>query len=104
MFAGGAVADKGPARGAMQARRLQEVADGIHVYLQPDGSCCLSNAGIVVGPRSVLLIDTASPEPRARALRAAIGTLTSRPAATLVNTHHPGRHTYRNFLFPPATI
>jgi len=98
------VADQGTARRAMQAPRLQEVADGIHVYLQPDGSWCLSNAGIVVGPRSVLLIDTASTEPRARALRAAIGTLTSRPAATLVNTHHHGDHTYGNFVFPEATI
>src|SRR5260370_11849435 len=89
MFAGGAVADQGTARRAMQAPRLQEVADGIHVYLQPDGSWCLSNAGIVVGPRSVLLIDTASTEPRARALRAASAPLPSRPPPTPVTPPHP---------------
>ncbi|HUK72492.1 MAG TPA: MBL fold metallo-hydrolase [Streptosporangiaceae bacterium] len=96
--------DQGTARRIMPAPRLQEVAEGIHVYLQPDGSWCLSNSGVLVGPRSVLLIDTASTQPRARALREAIGTLTSRPARTLVNTHHHGDHTYGNFMFPEATI
>ncbi len=88
----------------MAAPRLQEVADGIHVYLQPDGSWCLSNAGALVGPRSVLLIDTASTAPRARALRSALAAVTSLPVQTLVNTHHHGDHTYGNFVFPEATI
>ncbi len=88
----------------MPAPRLQEIADGIHVYLQPDGSWCLSNAGVLVGPGSVLLIDTASTQARAQALRAAVGSLTSRPARTLVNTHHHGDHTHGNFVFPEATI
>ncbi len=88
----------------MPAPHLQEVAEGIHVYLQPDGSWCLSNSGVLVGPRSVLLIDTASTQARARALREAVGTLTSRPARTLLNTHHHGDHTYGNFVFPEATI
>ena len=96
--------DPGPARRTMPAPRLQEVADGIHVYFQPDGSWCLSNSGVLVGPRSVLLIDTAATEPRARALREAVATLTALPARTLVNTHHHGDHTYGNFVFPEATI
>jgi cyclase len=88
----------------MPAPRLEEVADGVHVYLQPDGSWCLSNSGALVGPRSVLLIDTASTAPRARALRAALRAVTSLPVQTLVNTHHHGDHTYGNFVFGAATI
>ncbi len=96
--------DSGLTRRVMPAPRLEEVADGVHVYLQPDGSWCLSNSGVLVGPRSVLLIDTASTQPRARALREAVRTLTPLPARTLVNTHHHGDHTYGNFVFPEATI
>ncbi len=95
---------QGSGRRAMAAPRLQEVADGVHVYLQPDGSWCLSNSGVLVGQRSVLLIDTASTARRARALRAAVGAATSLPVQTLVNTHHHGDHTYGNFVFPEATI
>jgi cyclase len=84
--------------------RLQEVADGIHVYLQPDGSWCLSNSGVLAGPKSVLLIDSAATAPRARALREAVAALTPAPVRTLVNTHHHGDHTYGNFVFPEATV
>lgn len=89
---------------AIAQPRLEEVAERIHAYIQPDGSWCLSNAGLLVGDRSALLIDTASTETRARALREAAGTLTSLPPRTLVNTHHHGDHTYGNFVFPEATI
>jgi cyclase len=98
------VGDQGSPLRQMPPPRLQEVADGIHVYLQPDGSWCLSNSGVLIGPRSVLLIDTASTAPRARALRTAVGALTPLPVQTLVNTHHHGDHTYGNFVFPEATI
>ena len=96
--------DQGTARRTMPAPRLQEVAEGIHVYLQPDGSWCLSNSGVLVGPRSVLLIDTASTA--AAGARASRGGRHAHRAAgrTLVNTHHHGDHTYGNFVFPEATI
>jgi cyclase len=80
------------------------VADRVHVYLQPDGSWCLSNSGVLVGDRCVLLIDTAATVARASALRAAVAHLTELPVRTLVNTHHHGDHTYGNCVFPEATI
>jgi cyclase len=86
------------------APHLQEVAERIHAYVQPDGGWCLSNSGVLIGDRSVLVIDTASTEARARALREAVATLTPLPARTLVNTHHHGDHIYGNFVFPEATI
>jgi cyclase len=84
--------------------RLEEIAERIYAYVQPDGGWCLSNSGFLVGPDRVTLIDTAATEPRARALRAAIGSVTSAPTRTLINTHHHGDHTYGNGLFPEAVI
>ena len=49
--------------------RLEEVADRIYAYIQPDGGWCLNNAGFLVGPTAVTLIDTAATEMRARLLR-----------------------------------
>ena len=37
---------------------LHEVADGIHAYLQPDGGWGWSNAGLIVGDGTSLLVDT----------------------------------------------
>ncbi|MCW2919249.1 MAG: fold metallo-hydrolase [Actinomycetia bacterium] len=84
--------------------RLEEIAERIYAYIQPDGGWCLSNSGFLVGPDRVTLIDTAATEPRARALRSAIQSVTSAPTRTLINTHHHGDHTYGNGLFPEATI
>jgi cyclase len=84
--------------------RLEEIADRIYAYIQPDGGWCLSNSGFLVGPERVTLIDTAATELRTRALRAAIGSVTSAPTRTLINTHHHGDHTYGNGVFPEAVI
>lgn len=56
-----------------QARqaRLEEVADGVLAYIQPDGGWCLNNAGLVLDSGEAALIDTAATESRTRLLRAA---------------------------------
>ncbi|MEV5571720.1 MBL fold metallo-hydrolase [Spirillospora sp. NPDC052269] len=78
---------------------LQEIADGIHAYVQPDGTWCLNNAGVLVGPDAVTLVDTAATERRTRRLREAVASVTHRPIRTVVNTHHHGDHTHGNHLF-----
>jgi len=80
---------------------LQELANGVYAYVQPDGGWCLSNSGILAGG---LLVDTAATQRRARALRAAVTSVTTAPPKILVNTHHHGDHTYGNGLFPEAVI
>lgn len=88
-----------------QEPRLEEIAERIYAYVQPDGGWCLSNSGFLVGPDAVTLIDTAATEPRAKALRSALESVTPLPARTLVNTHHHGDHTYGNTVFAAeATI
>jgi cyclase len=84
---------------------VTRVGERALAYLQPDGGWCLNNAGIVVGAREVLLVDTAATRSRAEALRDAVATVTSLPVRTVVNTHHHGDHTYGNCVFTPgATV
>ena len=49
-------------------------------------------------------IDTTSTEVRTRAYLEAIRNVTDRRVRTLINTHHHGDHTHRNWLLPQATI
>ncbi len=79
---------------------LQEVAAGVHAYVQPPGGWCVSNAGLLAGG---LLVDTAATEQRTRALRDAAEKAVGVPRL-LVNTHHHGDHTHGNGLFPEAVI
>ncbi|MFJ2832290.1 MBL fold metallo-hydrolase [Streptomyces sp. NPDC087263] len=81
------------------APRPQEIADRVHAYIQPHGGWCVSNAGVLVGRKEVTLVDTAATESRNRALRTAVGRLTSAPPRTVINTHHHGDHTNGNGLF-----
>jgi cyclase len=83
---------------------LEEVSDGIWAYVQPDGTWWINNTGFAVGPQGVVAVDSCSTERRTRAFAAAIGSVTSAPVRTLVNTHHHGDHTWGNGLFRTATI
>ncbi|MBT2510548.1 MBL fold metallo-hydrolase [Streptomyces sp. ISL-98] len=85
--------------------RVEQVAEGVYAYVQPDGGWCLNNAGIVVGSEGTVLIDTAATEARARMLHETVSGLSRRPVGTLVNTHSHGDHTFGNHLFAEnATI
>ena len=78
---------------------LHEVADGVHAYLQPDGGWGWSNAGLVEGAGASMLVDTLFDLRLTREMLDAMGALTStRPIATVVNTHANGDHCYGNEL------
>ncbi|MET4671407.1 MULTISPECIES: MBL fold metallo-hydrolase [Streptomyces] len=83
---------------------MQEVADGVLVYVQPDGGWCLSNAGVLVSGGEAAVIDTAATERRARALRAEIVSLTGAVPRTVVNTHFHGDHSFGNYVFTPDAV
>jgi cyclase len=84
--------------------RLQQVADGIYAYVQPDGSWWINNTGFLVGPQGVISIDSCSTERRTRAYLDAITSVTPAPVRAVVNTHHHGDHTFGNCMFPAAAI
>ncbi|MGH1553845.1 hypothetical protein ACRAWF_23280 [Streptomyces sp. L7] len=52
--------------------RLEEIADQVFAYVQPDGGWCLNNAGVIVSGGESALVDTAATEARALALRSAV--------------------------------
>jgi glyoxylase-like metal-dependent hydrolase (beta-lactamase superfamily II) len=80
-------------------RGLQEVADGVFAYLQPDGSWGWSNAGLVAGDGGSLLVDTLFDLHLTRQMLDAMRPVTgTRPITNIVNTHANGDHCYGNQL------
>ena len=86
--------------GAVPDPSLEEVAEGVHAYVQPDGTWFLNNAGVLIGSRSVILVDQCGTVARGRALLEAARRIADLPVQALVNTHHHGDHTFGNFLVP----
>jgi cyclase len=89
--------------GRENRREILELADGVFAYLQLDGGWCLSNAGIVRGGDTSLVVDTAATVARAHALRQTVERLGGRTPVTIVNTHHHGDHVFGNCAFDPGT-
>lgn len=81
----------------LAAQRLSE-----HVWLVEGASALgsranrnhISNAGIVIGPSGVVLVDALGSPALARELLALIGTLTDRPLTHVVLTHYHADHVY----------
>lgn len=83
----------------------QHVADGCHAWLQGTGGWGWSNAGLVVGDGTSLLVDTLFDLRLTRAMLDGLSPLTAgAPIATLVNTHANGDHTFGNELVAEAEI
>ena len=88
----------------MLTSTLDEVANGVYAFVQPDGGWCLNNAGLIASEGQVALVDTAATEERARRLRElALGVATA-PPTVIVNTHSHGDHTFGNFVFGEALV
>lgn len=84
---------------------LHEVADGVWAYLQPDGSWGYSNAGLVAGDGTSLLVDTLFDLRLTREMLDSMRSITDgSPIATVVNTHANGDHCYGNQLVSDARI
>ncbi len=90
--------------GSADGTRLEEVADGVHAYLQPD-RWGMSNAGLVAAEGASLLVDTLFDLPLTRRMLDEMAPLTERaPIRTLINTHANGDHCYGNELVTGAEI
>jgi cyclase len=89
---------------AISDARLQEVAENVFAYIQPDGTWWINNTGFLVGRTGVVSIDACSTEARTRRYLDTIASVTDQPVRTLINTHHHGDHTFGNYLFRGATI
>lgn len=78
-------------------RGLAEVGDGVHAYLQPDGSWGWSNAGLIVGAGSSLLVDTLFDLHLTRQMIDEMSPIiATAPIDGVANTHANGDHCYGN--------
>jgi cyclase len=84
--------------------RVEEVAERVFAYVQPDGSWWINNTGFLVADDGVTAIDTCSTERRTRAFLDAVQAVSPAPIRLVVNTHHHGDHTHGNYLTHPAAI
>jgi glyoxylase-like metal-dependent hydrolase (beta-lactamase superfamily II) len=84
---------------------LQDLGNGIHAWLQPNGEFGESNAGLLVGDGASLLIDTLWDLKLTRRMLLAMAEHTAQaPIRTLVNTHGDGDHCWGNQLLAGAEI
>ncbi|GII56804.1 MBL fold metallo-hydrolase [Planotetraspora thailandica] len=90
---------------APEAAALHEIVDGVHAWVQPDGTWWINNAGAVSGPGGTILVDTCATEQRTTRFLAAVRAATGdAPLTMAVNTHLHGDHTYGNSLLPDTTV
>ncbi len=87
-----------------EAAHLDEVADGVFGYIQPDGSWWINSCGVIAGKDRTVVIDTCATELRTRRLIDTVREKTGSRVSTLINTHHHGDHTHGNYLLDDATI
>jgi cyclase len=84
---------------------MRRLSGSVYAYIQPDGGWCVSNAGLIVGDDTTVLVDTTATERRTRLLAAEVSKVSPRPPNVLVNTHFHGDHVFGNGVFAPhATI
>ena len=87
---------------------LREVAPNVYAYIQGGGpgraNAGVSDAGIIVGDESVMVIDALAAPMHAKNFIAAIRKVTDKPFRQLINTHHHGDHVAGNQYFLPAEV
>ncbi|MFL5862529.1 MAG: MBL fold metallo-hydrolase [Solirubrobacteraceae bacterium] len=83
---------------------LHELGDGLFAYLQPDGGWGWSNAGLITGETSSLLVDTLYDLKLTRAMLEAMAPVVAgAPIDAALNTHANPDHCFGNELLPSAT-
>jgi cyclase len=88
----------------MSEPRLQEIAPGVHAWVQPDGSWWLNNAGAVIADDQVVLVDTCATRHRTTLFLDAVAAVSGNASIRIaVNTHLHGDHVYGNALLPAET-
>ena len=94
-----------PPTDAAEPLRLDEVAEGVHVYAGPHEEAdprnlgAVGNAGVVIGRDAVAVIDTGGSPEFGRRLRAGISALTDLPVAWVITTHAHPDHFFGHVAF-----
>ena len=80
-----------------------QLAPNVYAFLQPPLICC-SSAGVIVGDREVIVVDSLTNAAMTERFLADIRRVTDKPIHVLINTHAHFDHVYTNHLFPEATV
>jgi glyoxylase-like metal-dependent hydrolase (beta-lactamase superfamily II) len=87
------------------SKGLHEIGNGLFAYLQPEGQWGYSNAGLVLGEDSGLLVDTLFDLKLTQQMLDAMARVRGqRPIETVINTHANGDHCWGNQLVTGAEI
>ncbi|HLI19096.1 MAG TPA: MBL fold metallo-hydrolase [Rhodanobacteraceae bacterium] len=81
---------------------LHDLGHGVWAAISPPKSKAGANAGFVIGPDGVLVIDTFEDPAAAEAMLAAIRTKTNKPIRYVVDTHYHLDHVAGNNIFAAA--
>ncbi len=82
---------------------FRKLAKDVYVFLQPP-LIWYSSAGVIVGDRDVIVVDSLTNAAMTQSLLAEIRRTTDEPVRFLINTHSHVDHVYTNHLFPEATV
>jgi cyclase len=82
--------------------RFKELAPGVFFAAEAGPVMVMSNSLVIVNEQDVVVVDSHVTPAAARALIAAVATLTPKPITTLINTHYHFDHAHGNQAFPPG--
>ncbi len=82
---------------------FRRLAKDVYAFLQPP-LICYSSAGVIVGDRDVIVVDSLTNATMTQSLLAEIRRVTDNPIRFLINTHSHFDHVYTNHLFPDAVV
>jgi glyoxylase-like metal-dependent hydrolase (beta-lactamase superfamily II) len=82
---------------------FRKLATDVYAFLQPP-LIWYSSAGVIVGDRDVIVVDSLTSAAMTQALLSEIRRVTDKPVRFLINTHSHVDHVYTNHLFPEATV
>src|SRR5512137_758130 len=82
---------------------FRRLAKDVYVFLQPP-LIWYSSAGVIIGDRDVIVVDSLTNAAMTQSLRAEIRRVTDKPIRFLINTHSHLDHVFTNHLFPEATV
>ncbi|MGH8189872.1 MAG: MBL fold metallo-hydrolase [Rhodanobacteraceae bacterium] len=101
-FLVGACCATAPALAAQDYFTLHDLGHGVWAAISPPKSKAGANAGFVIGPDAVLVIDTFEDPAAAKAMLAAIRAKTDKPIKYVIDTHYHLDHTAGNNVFAQA--
>jgi glyoxylase-like metal-dependent hydrolase (beta-lactamase superfamily II) len=103
LFLAGAICATAPALAAAPYFTLHDLGHGVWAATAIPKSAAGANAGFVIGPNGVLVIDTFEDPAAAKAMLAVIREKTDEPIRYVVDTHYHLDHTAGNNVFAAAS-